>query len=102
MNYLKNVKISHDERRDIDYVKDVEVLEKLPSVGEELDGKIVGSIDKSYVDISETRQEDYNFYEMYAFDANTYLDDVNIYGATHVNKNDYLSDKIIAIKKEEE
>lgn len=100
MEYLKNVKISHDERRDIDYVKDVEVLEKLPKIEGEFEDCVVGAIDKINVDIEERRQEDYDFYELYVFEANAYIDDVNTYGAKHVNKDDYLCDKIVAIKKE--
>ena len=51
MEFLKNVKISHDERRDIDYVQDVEIVDRLPKIEEEFEGCVVGSIDLTRVDI---------------------------------------------------
>ena len=102
MEFLKNVKLNHDERRDIDYVQDVEVLEKLPKIGGEFEGCVVGSIDLTRVDIEETRQSDYDFYDICLFDANNYMNDVIFYDGKGINKDDYLSEKIVAIKKEEE
>ena len=102
MNYLKNVKLNHDERRDIDYVQDVEIVDRLPKIEEEFEGCVVGSIDLTRVDIEETRQSDYDFYDICLFDANNYMNDITFYDGKGVNKDDYLSEKIIAIKKEEE
>ena len=98
MEFLKNVKIYHDERRDIDYVQDAEIVDRLPKIEEEFEGCVVGAIDKTYVDIEERRQEDYDFYELSLFEANAYIDDANNYGAENV---DYLSDRLVAIKKEQ-
>lgn len=97
MEFLKNVKLNHDERRDIDYVQDVKIIDKLPKINEEFEGCIVGSIDLIRVDIEERRQEDYDFYELELFDEKNYELDCELDNSA--DKKDYELYKIVAISK---
>jgi len=102
MTQLKNVKISHDERRDIAYVENIAVVDKMPKIGDDYDYMVVMGISRFYVDISETRQEDYDFYEIDLFNEKSYKEDCDYNGSTiDIDKKDYTYFKIVAIKKEQ-